>query len=197
MGVFSLTENWEMIGLTFVPINHYLFHMANAFLVLSNVQIHILFLRLVLILASVCFILWGWIVLQDIFGLIFIDLVLWNLAFIVINIFYSIPLIKDMIPIWLKGEMKKIYEKMFKKKLSKKEFAYLMSFAKQKHVSMVNSNIITQGNPYEELLMLWNIPKGKTVTLRKKDKPIIDLQETNFVGMLETTFFMKAFRTHS
>jgi hypothetical protein len=44
--------------------NHFLFQFANGFLMLSYVQINFFFLRLVLILASIFFILWGWFILD-------------------------------------------------------------------------------------------------------------------------------------
>jgi len=36
-----------------------------------------------------------------------------------------------------------------------------MSFAKQKHVAMVNSEIIVENNPFEELILIDYIPQQK------------------------------------
>ena len=42
----------------------WMFQVANAFLILSYVQVNFLYLRLVLLFASIFFILWGWLTLD-------------------------------------------------------------------------------------------------------------------------------------
>jgi len=66
---------------------------------------NILILRLVLALASLCFALWGGIVLN-----ISVDTVVWNLVFVVINLVHSGLLLYKMRPIKLKPDLDKAYQ---------------------------------------------------------------------------------------
>jgi len=43
-----------------------------------------------------------------------------------------------------------------------------MSFAKQKHVVMVNSEIIIEHNPFEELILIDHIPADKHLFMMTK-----------------------------
>lgn len=64
-------------------------------------------------------------------------------------------------PIKLSHDHLLIYKEIFSKVLKKSEFKFLMSFAKQKHVAMVNSEIIVENNPFEELILINYIPAQK------------------------------------
>ena len=67
-----------------MPPNHWLFQCANAFLLLSYLTRNMLQLRLTLSLASVCFSLWGALVLN--FAL---DTVVWNFVLLCINLYQA------------------------------------------------------------------------------------------------------------
>lgn len=60
--------------------NHWLFQLANAFLLVSYVSVNVAMLRLALLFAGASFALWGWFVLD-----VSLDTFLWNAVFVVIN----------------------------------------------------------------------------------------------------------------
>lgn len=60
--------------------NHWLFQLANTFLLLSYASKDVLVLRVLLMCAGLCFMLWGAVVLS-----ISVDTLVWNLIFTIIN----------------------------------------------------------------------------------------------------------------
>lgn len=102
-----------------------------------------------------------------------------------------VPLIINAWPVRLKGEEKEIYEAYFKSKLSKKQFKILISKARRKEVDISNTQLIQQGNQFDELIFLYQIPESKIVRIYFHDRAVHQSEEGDFLGMLETTFFMK------
>ena len=150
----------------------------------------LLYLRAILILASCFFIAWGYIVLN-----IAADLIIWNSLFIIINIIYAIPLIKEQKPIKLPKDHRKIYYDYFSRKMSKAHFKYFWSFAKKKTIDRIDTQLIKEGNPFEELLFIHEIPEDKSVILRKGPRKLLNMIEGSWVGMIEATFFIRSTRT--
>ena len=97
------------------------------------------------------------------------------------------------LPIKLTHEQVLIYKQIFKNILKKSEFKFLMSFAKEKHVVMVNSNIIIENNPFEELILIDYIPQDKHLYMMTKDIKFMELVKGQWIGSLETIDFMKAY----
>eukprot|EP00048_Salpingoeca_helianthica_P000317 m.40786 g.40786 ORF g.40786 m.40786 type:complete len:110 (-) comp10395_c1_seq1:454-783(-) len=77
-----------------LPPNHWLFQLANASLFLSYISYDLLFLRLVLAVAALLFLLWGALVLDY-----SLDTILWNLVFLVINLTFAVRIAYSRRPI--------------------------------------------------------------------------------------------------
>ena len=77
----------------FVP-GHFLFQLANVFLLLSYLGYDVLFLRVVLGAGSLCFVLWAVFVLE-----VALDTALWNTAFLIINAVYAAQIAYSRRPI--------------------------------------------------------------------------------------------------
>jgi len=91
-----------------LPPNVWIFHLANAFLLLSYLLTDILFLRICLALAGLCFTFWGALLLVP--GAIALDTVIWNAIFVIINTLQAIRIIYSRRPIKFK---EKIHESIF------------------------------------------------------------------------------------
>ena len=167
----------------YLPANHYLYQIASSFIFLAYIQIHLIGLRLTLLSAGVFYCTWAIYVL-NISG----DTFLWNLMHILINGVLVIPLIINAWPTILKGEEKEIYEQYFKGKLTKKQFKFLISKARRKEVE-VNTQLVQQGNLFDELLFMYSIPQSKKVCIYYNNVKTIESNEGDYVGMLEATFF--------
>ncbi|XP_042911069.1 popeye domain-containing protein 3 [Parasteatoda tepidariorum] len=104
--------NWTycFYYLTATP-NHALFQIANVFLFLSYlapVGVHgLLFLRSCLMLGSLFFALWGWIVLCA------FDTFLWNAVFTLINFIHVIILLYILRPVKFNRKLEEIYKELF------------------------------------------------------------------------------------
>jgi hypothetical protein len=131
-------------------------------------------------------VLWA-ILILDISG----DTLLWNIGHIIINIVLVIPLIIKAWPVTLKGEQRELYDRFFKSKLTKKQFKKLMDKGKRKEIDVFDTQLIQQGNPYDELLFIFRIPRTLVITIYYDDYPLDTIEEGDFVGMLETTFFLR------
>ena len=82
------------------------------------------------------------------------------------------------LPIKLTHEQTIIFKNIFKNLLKKSEFKFLMSFAKQKHVVMVNSEIIIEHNPFEELILIDHIPSEKHLFMMTKQIKFMELAKS-------------------
>ncbi|GFY62099.1 blood vessel epicardial substance-A [Trichonephila inaurata madagascariensis] len=95
-----------------LPPNHILFQIANVFLFLSYlapVGIHgLLYLRTCLMIGSIFFALWGWVVLCA------LDTFIWNAVFTLINFIHVIILLYMLRPVKLSKELEEIYKDLFK-----------------------------------------------------------------------------------
>jgi len=57
---------------------------------------------------------------------------------------------------------------------------------------MVNSNIIVEGNPFEELILIDNIPSSKNVYMLHNGIKFMEIVKSQWIGSLETIEFMKS-----
>lgn len=87
-----LCENWS-------KPNHILFQMANICLLLTNLAPNgiygIIYIRMCLFFGSMCFGLWGWLVLCS------PDTTLWNILFTLINLFYTVHMVWSLYPFYM------------------------------------------------------------------------------------------------
>lgn len=125
----STTEHAEVItdlpvpkeeGMT-IKISHLYVWLANVIFLISNVQMDILHLRLLMIVANIFLFLWGGFVLSTA-----LDVLIYSSVNVLINIVFSIPLILARIPIKFDLELEGIYIKFFSSYLSRLEFQILL-----------------------------------------------------------------------
>ncbi|XP_055945887.1 blood vessel epicardial substance-like [Argiope bruennichi] len=95
-----------------LPPNHILFQIANACLFLSYlapVGIYgLLYLRTCLMIGSIFFAIWGWIVLCA------LDTFIWNTVFTLINFIHVAILLYMLRPVKLSKELEEVYKDLFK-----------------------------------------------------------------------------------
>lgn len=91
--------------------NHFLFQLANAFLFLSYlapVGIHgLLYLRTCLMIGSLFFALWAWIILCA------LDTFVWNALFTVINFIHVTIILYILRPVKFSAELERVYRELF------------------------------------------------------------------------------------
>lgn len=168
------------------PPSHWLFQVAETFIFLAYIQTNLIGVRLTLLIASTFFLIWA-IIILNISG----DTVLWNIGHIVLNIALVIPLIIKEWPIIFKGETREVYEKYFKSRLSKKQFRLLISKARRKEIDITDTQLIQQGNTFDELFFVFRIPKSKSVSITFNQQTVHTSEEGDFIGMLEATLFLR------
>ncbi|GIY65805.1 popeye domain-containing protein 3 [Caerostris extrusa] len=104
--------NWTHCLGQWLPPNHVLFQIANIFLFLSYlapVGIHgLLYLRTCLMIGSIFFALWGWVILCA------LDTFIWNAVFTVINFIHVVILLYMLRPVKLSKELEEVYKDLFK-----------------------------------------------------------------------------------
>lgn len=113
--------NWTLCFDQWLPPNHFLFQLANAFLFLSYlapVGIHgLLYLRTCLMIGSLFFALWGWIILCA------FDTFLWNAVFTVINLIHVAVILYILRPVKFSAELERVYRELFQPlKVSRHQF---------------------------------------------------------------------------
>lgn len=82
-----------MSTIVLLPVHHWLYHVANCCLAISYLCTHILLLRLLLFTASICFMIWGSLILS-----ISVDTVVYNSIFALINGIQAGTLLYQMCP---------------------------------------------------------------------------------------------------
>jgi hypothetical protein len=160
-------------------------YLAYTSLLLSYVFTNILFLRIFLILASVFFITFACVI-----GNIFLDSIVFNVVFILINIYQSIPLFIDYIEVKLDPLEEKIYEENFKRYLSRRKFKTLISKSVLRFYSG-ESEITHSGNSYTCLYYIALIDPSVDVVLLKDNVEIYTLKENSWVGIIEFMKYLK------
>ena len=113
------------------PPSHWLYQLANAFLLVSYLSPNLLALRLLLAGGCICFALWGFFVLA-----ISIDTVVWNSFFALVNLTQAAILLHHRRPIQLDPQLEVVYQHFFGKDgllMSRRDFkalTYKKSFVK-------------------------------------------------------------------
>ena len=92
-----------------LPANHWLYQLANVCLFFSFVSSDALFLRIVLAIAGLLFVLWGSVVLDT-----SLDTCLWNAVFLAINTIFAVKIIFSRRPIqFQRVEHERLYNVLF------------------------------------------------------------------------------------
>ena len=121
-----------------------------------------------------------------------IDNFLFQILFVFINIYNSIPLIKELIPPEFNPEQKELYKKYFKGFFKKVEFKYLLS-KHRRRVIKVSSSFVQRGNGFTSVFFFAKFPLDEMINvfLKKGKIKIIDLQEHNWLGIIEYINLLK------
>lgn len=148
-----------------LPPNHWLFQLANLFLLLSYLATSILVLRTVLLGAGLCFALWGGLVLN-----VSVDTVVWNAVFVVLNAAQIARLLAERRPVSFGDDLlETVYREKFGAghyNLSRRDF---LALAKEsKYVALaVGEDYVVPGDTAERLALL--VEGEARVTARDRD----------------------------
>ena len=124
-------------------------------------------------------------------GNIFLDTLLFNSLFILINIYQSYPLLLEYIEIKLDPLEQKVYEENFKNYLSKRKFRTLISKSVLRFYSE-EAEITHSGNSFTTLYYIALIDSSTEVVLLKDNIEIYTLKENSWVGIIEFMKYLKA-----
>lgn len=131
-------------------------------------------------LASICFAIWGIVVLN-----ISLDTTLWNLLLLAINFFFAIPLLWRKLPTPLNKFYKPIYNDYFKSFFTKKQFKSFMSHGKTKKYKTPGNFVCEAGNPLSHYYFIVDLPKGSAIEVLKNDVVIGECKVGSWVGIVD------------
>lgn len=143
-------------------------------------------MRLFLILAAVFFIIWAVLI-----GNIFVDAVVYNSVFVIINLTYSIILIKKRyFKVALDPLEERIYQKDFKRVMDRLAFR---NFMRSGYLRTYNEGgqIIHQGNNFSSVFYVATIHPKYKVTYYKNDKEYLSVKENAWIGVVEYSMMEK------
>lgn len=146
---------------------------------------NILFLRLTLILASVWFTIHAIVI-----GNIWVDMVVFNIVFILINAIQSYFLLIKYLPIKLSPIEQRIFEKDFSKVMSKADFK---DFIKKGYLRSVSAGgqICHLNNNFSGLYYIALINPNYKVYYIKNNKKFNSVDENSWIGVVEYMMFKK------
>jgi hypothetical protein len=160
-------------------------YLAYSFITLSYLNVNILYIRLFLICASVSFIVFAIVV-----GNVFVDSLVFNSVFIIINGTYSYFLFIKYLPVKLTPLEEKIYKNDFSRVMDRRTFrdlirkAYLRSFSE-------GGQITHHGNNFSGLFYVALINPNHKVTYIKKGREYFEIKENSWIGVVEYTMYEK------
>lgn len=119
------------------------------------------------------------------FGFMWLDAVVFNVAMICINIFYSVPLIKQKIDIELSEVEQQVYDKVFKKAMDKRTCKRILDSGSYFHVA--NRNFLCQqGNQYEGIYLIAHLRSDHQVSVLVDDKTVaVKKGSFKWLGIIE------------
>jgi len=157
-------------------------YIAYIFLLFSYLTTNVLILRLNLILSAIAFIIWACIYPTT---AVQVDTVVYNSLFIIINLYNSIPLFKELLPVSLTTIEEVCYQRDFKDFLSKREFKYFISHFKKKQSTQDQPQIVNKGTKFEGLIYVSKINKGLEIYITKDNEKVKSLREGAWLGVVE------------
>ena len=123
-------------------------------------------------------------------GNIFLDVIIFNGVFILINIYNSIPLFLKYLEVKLKPLEEKVYQENFKNYLSRRNFKKLISKSILNFYSN-DSQITRLGNSFHSLYYIALIDPSYEVILIKDGVELYPLKENSWVGIIEYMKYLK------
>jgi hypothetical protein len=164
---------------------HPLFHIAIGCFLLSNIQWTMLFLRLIVLLGNVCFI-----ILAGILD-VQLDMLLWNLALALINIFHIAVIFWERRTIRFSPNLEKLYVEVFSKFLTRFQFNIMQSKCIEERTARVNNTLICKsGNLCTTVYIVGEIdPSQSKVELRREvegvEELLKDMSSYHWAGYVE------------
>jgi hypothetical protein len=150
---------------------------------LSNIGWHLLWLRGVLLFASVFFILAGILVFD-----VAVDTVLWNSIFLIINVIYGYPLVREKLPVKLNPEQNELYENVFKDVFNKLQFIkFYKRCIKAVRVEEAGHAIVREKDLFKHLYILGDVEGPDAIIELDKAKTLLHrrMPSWSWIGILE------------
>ncbi len=146
---------------------------------------NILFIRLFLIAASLSFILFA-----ITFGNVFVDSVVLNSIFIIINGTYSYFIIKKYLPVKLNPLEERVYQKDFKSVMDRRTFLH---FIRRAHLRTFSEGgqICHSGNNFSGPFYVAMVNPNYKVVYIQKGKEYFEVKENSWIGVVEYMMYEK------
>lgn len=157
-------------------MNQYFF-IAQVFNLLSYAQSNFLFLR-ILFLGSAFF----YIVFAATLDVVVLDMILFNIVFLLINVWMAIGLFVELIPPKLTKEEEDMYYSYFSKYMTKQQMKLLFSVS-SRQVYTVSSTLIKPGNGFNSMYFIHKIPSNCRAIVTQQGE--YEQKENCWVGILE------------
>lgn len=114
--------------------------------------------------------------------ILYLDVIIFDLLFIIINAFLSFKLISRLIPPNFTYEQKKIYNEYFCKILKPLEFKRLLKYHRRR-VFRVNTNVVSRGNCFESIFFIVNVSSDEIkVEVKLNGNSVANLSNYSWVG---------------
>ncbi len=163
------------------------FYLAYICLLCSYLNVNILIFRLFLIGASLMFIMGA-----ILFGYIWLDSILFNVVMISINVYYSIPLIKQKIEIKLSDKEDVIFKNCFSKCMDKRTFKKILDSSSCYHIAN-NNFLVQQGNAYNGVYLVAYLHPSHSVNIYENNEKInVEASYFKWLGLIEYDIMRKA-----
>ena len=163
------------------------FYFAYICLLCSYLNVNILIFRLFLIGASLFFMCGAFL-----FGTVWLDSILFNAVMIAINVWYSVPLIKQKLEIKLDEAEDTIYHNCFSKCMDKRTFKRILNSGNYYHIAN-NNFLVQQGNTYTGVYLVAYLSPKNQIAIYENDR-IINREYSYFkwLGLIEYDIMRKA-----
>jgi hypothetical protein len=141
-------------------------------------------------MSAVFFIIWG---TTGTFA-VQIDTVIFNSAFIIINIVQSIPLIKQIMPVKLTELEEEIFQRDFHNHMTKRQFKHFISKFKTDWYKGDGSQICVHDSNFRYLIYIAKIFPGWRVVLTSSTRhlQVKEIKEGSWIGTIEYVLYEQA-----
>ena len=113
---------------------------------------------------------------------LYVDAIIFDLLFIIINAFLSFKLVTRLIPPQFNNEQKLLFNDYFGKILKPLEFKRLLKYHRRR-VYRVNTNVITKGNCFESIFFVANMTSDDIkIDVKINGNSITKLNNYSWVG---------------
>lgn len=142
-------------------------------------------MRIILILASIFLTLHA-----IIMGRVFVDMVIFNIIFIIINIVYSIPLVYKKLKVNLNPIEERIYLREFGNVMDRYTFRKLIRKAKLV-IKKKDEHVVKLNDKFDCLYYVALLNPSYTVDYYKEGEKIFSVKENSWIGVIEFSMHKK------